>query len=65
MQRSQTEIEQMKDQVRRGEVCAWRVEVALDALNVAYPDKNARYFVMPYTRMWPSSVLISMAGSTW
>ena len=35
-------------QAKRGEVCAWPVEVAVDALNVAYPEAKASYFVMPY-----------------
>jgi hypothetical protein len=38
----------MIEQVRRGEVCAWPVQIAVDALNVAYPDTNAAYFAMPY-----------------
>jgi hypothetical protein len=41
-------IEAMKEQARQNDVCAWPVEVAIDALNVAYPDANAAYFVMPY-----------------
>lgn len=61
MQLSQTHIEMMKEKVRRGEVCAWPVEVALDALNVAYPDKNARYYVMPYT-LQPGQSLILTGG---
>lgn len=61
MQLSQTTIEKMKDQVRRGQVCAWPVEVALDALNVAYPDKNARYFVMPYTLQPGESLILNGA----
>jgi hypothetical protein len=36
------------EQVRSGDVCAWPVEVSMDALNIAYPDKFAAYFVMPY-----------------
>ncbi len=43
------DIEAMKEQARQNNVCAWPVEVAVDALNVAYPDANASYFVMPYT----------------
>jgi hypothetical protein len=35
-------------QTQRGEVCAWPVEVAVDALNIAYPETKASYFVMPY-----------------
>jgi hypothetical protein len=61
MQPSQTQIEQMKDEIRRGEVCAWPVEVALDALNVAYPDKNARYYVMPYILQPGQSLILSGA----
>ena len=61
MQLSQTNIEQMKDQVRRGDVCAWPVEVAVDALNVAYPDQNARYFVMPYTLQPGQSLILNGA----
>ncbi len=41
-------IEAMKEQARQNAVCAWPVEVAVDALNVAYPDANATYYVMPY-----------------
>jgi len=42
------DIEAIQEQVESGVSCAWPVEVALDALNVAYPDENASYFVMPY-----------------
>ena len=42
------EREALMGQAKRGEVCAWPVEVALDALNVAYPEAKASYFVMPY-----------------
>jgi hypothetical protein len=61
MQRSQIKTEMMKEQVRRGEVCAWPVEVAVDALNVAYPDTNARYFVMPYTLQPGQSLILNGA----
>ena len=42
------EMETLVEQTKRGEVCAWPVEVAVDALNVAYPEERASYFVMPY-----------------
>jgi hypothetical protein len=32
----------------RAPLCAWPEEVAPDALNIALPDTNARYWVMPY-----------------
>jgi hypothetical protein len=38
-------------------VCAWPVEVAVDALNIAYPETKASYFVMPYT-LAPEQTLI-------
>jgi hypothetical protein len=41
-------IQTMRDMAQRGEVCAWPAEVAIDAMNVAYPEKNASYFIMPY-----------------
>ncbi len=42
------DTETIQEQVESGGSCAWPVEVSLDALNVAYPDANASYFVMPY-----------------
>lgn len=42
------DTEAIQQQVESGVSCAWPVEVALDGLNVAYPDTNASYFVMPY-----------------
>lgn len=39
-----------RDRISKGQVCAWPVEVGTgsSALNAAYPDMNASYFVMPY-----------------
>lgn len=45
------------EQVRRGEACAWPATVAIDALNIAYPDGNATYFAMPYI-LGPDKTLI-------
>lgn len=42
------DIEVMKEQARQNEVCAWPAKAAVDALNVAYPEGNAAYFLMPY-----------------
>jgi hypothetical protein len=30
------------------QICAWPVEIALDALNIGYPDTNVSYFVLPH-----------------
>lgn len=38
----------LHERVRSGEVGAWPVTLAVDALNVAYPDPNAAYFIMLY-----------------
>jgi hypothetical protein len=38
----------LHQRVRNGEVGAWPVKLAVDALNVAYPDPNAAYFIMLY-----------------
>jgi hypothetical protein len=42
------DIQTMRDRAERGDVCAWPAEVAIDAMNVAYPETNASYFIMPY-----------------
>jgi hypothetical protein len=55
------EIATMKERAQRGEVCTWPVEVAVDALNVAYPDTNASYFVMPYLLSPGQSLLVEGA----
>jgi hypothetical protein len=55
------DVEAIGEQVRRGDVCAWPVEVAVDALNVAYPDENASYFVMPYMLETDQSLIIEGA----
>jgi hypothetical protein len=52
------DIEVMKEQARQNNVCAWPVEVAVDALNVAYPDTNAAYFVMPYMLSSGQSLIV-------
>jgi hypothetical protein len=49
------------EQVRRGEVGAWPVELAVDALNVAYPDPNAAYFIMLYMLAPGQSLIIEGA----
>ena len=53
-------IEVMKEQARQNNVCAWPVKVAVgdDALNVAYPETNAAYFVMPYTLSPGQSIVL-------
>jgi hypothetical protein len=45
---SDSDMAQRIEQVRAGEVCAWPIGVAVDALNVAYPDTNATYYAFPY-----------------
>lgn len=42
------DIQVMMEQARQNEVCAWPVKAAVDGLNVAYPEENAAYFLMPY-----------------
>ena len=32
----------------QGDVCAWPVTVAVDSLNVFYPEGTSAYFVTPY-----------------
>jgi hypothetical protein len=53
------ETAQLLEQTKRGEVCAWPVEVAVDALNVAYPETNASYFVMPYMLAPDQSLILT------
>jgi hypothetical protein len=48
-------------QAKQGEVCAWPVEVAVDALNVAYPEEKASYFVMPYMLTPGQSLILTGA----
>jgi hypothetical protein len=55
------EVEAMKERALRGEICSWPVEVAVDALNVAYPDTNASYFVMPYLLSPGQSLIVDGA----
>jgi hypothetical protein len=42
------DLAELLEQLQSGEVCAWPAEVTIDTLNVAYPDLEASYFVMPY-----------------
>ena len=42
------EMAALRKRVRGGEVGAWPVKLAVDALNVAFPDPNAAYFIMLY-----------------
>lgn len=39
-----------RDRIIKGQVCAWPVKAGAGtgALNAAYPDMNADYFVLPY-----------------
>jgi hypothetical protein len=53
------EIAPLIEQTQRGEVCAWPVEVAVDALNVAYPEAKASYFVMPYMLAPDQSLILT------
>ena len=53
------EVAALLEQVKSGEVCAWPVEVAVDALNVAYPEAKASYFVMPYMLTPGQSLILS------
>lgn len=55
------EMETLIEQTRQGEVCAWPVEVAVEALNVAYPEAKASYFVMPYMLAPDQSLILSGA----
>jgi hypothetical protein len=41
-------MDEFVQQIQQGQVCAWPVEVGVDALNVAFPDPNNAYFVLPY-----------------
>jgi hypothetical protein len=36
------------DQIRMNQTCAWAVELDVGTFNVAFPDANSFYFVMPY-----------------
>jgi hypothetical protein len=49
--------EALAEQVQGGEICAWPVAVAVDALNIGAPDTNAIYYVTPYS-LTPGQSLI-------
>jgi hypothetical protein len=49
--------EALAEQIQGGEVCAWPVEVAVDALNIGAPDTHAVYYVTPYS-LTPGQSLI-------
>jgi hypothetical protein len=36
------------EQLQSGQVCAWPIELDVDAFNVGFPDVNSSYFLMPY-----------------
>jgi hypothetical protein len=42
------DIQTMRDRAQQGDVCAWPATVAIDAMNVAYPEESAAYFTMAY-----------------
>jgi hypothetical protein len=46
------------DQLWPDQVCAWPVEIALDALNIGYPDTNVSYFVLPYVLSPGESIVV-------
>jgi hypothetical protein len=51
------EVAPLPGQTQPAGFCAWPVAVAVDALNVAYPEAKASYFMMPY-RLAPDQSLI-------
>jgi hypothetical protein len=46
------------EQIWPDQVCAWPVEIALDALNIGYPDTNVSYFVLPYVLSPEQSIVV-------
>lgn len=36
------------EQLQSGQVCAWPIELDVNAFNVGFPDENSSYFLMPY-----------------
>jgi hypothetical protein len=36
------------EQLQSGQVCAWPIELDVNAFNVGFPDVNSSYFLMPY-----------------
>ncbi len=51
----------IRQRLQSGQVCAWPVQLSRDALNVAFPDANAVYFVMPYSLGAGQSLIVKGA----
>jgi hypothetical protein len=49
------------EQIWPDQVCAWPVEIALDVLNIGYPDTNVSYFVLPYLLSPGESIVVEGA----
>jgi hypothetical protein len=50
-------FEAVRAAVRQGQVCAWPLVATLETFNLAAPDANATYFIMPYI-LPPGSALL-------
>jgi hypothetical protein len=50
-------FEKLAPAVRQGQVCTWPLVATLDTFNIAGPDANATYWIMPYI-LPPGSTLL-------